>query len=38
MDWLEVFEWKQDGSSTWEKDCTGIWMPFEQGGLLLHKL
>ena len=41
MDWLEVSEWKQasgaPGADQWVKECTGLFMPFEQGGPLLHK-
>eukprot|EP01115_Flamella_aegyptia_P014115 TRINITY_DN784_c0_g1_i3.p1 TRINITY_DN784_c0_g1~~TRINITY_DN784_c0_g1_i3.p1 ORF type:complete len:93 (-),score=27.73 TRINITY_DN784_c0_g1_i3:174-452(-) len=37
MDWLEVTRWKQAGSEEWVEDCQNLFMPFEQGGLLLHK-
>ena len=37
MKWLQVVQWKQAGSSTWITGCEGLWMQFEQGGLLLHK-
>mmetsp|Transcript_16743 Transcript_16743/g.28927 ORF Transcript_16743/g.28927 Transcript_16743/m.28927 type:complete len:130 (+) Transcript_16743:2101-2490(+) len=36
-DWLEVNSWKQANSET-KIDSKGTWMPFQQGGLLLHKL
>jgi len=38
MKWLEVSQWKQAGKDEWISKCTGIWMPFEQGGLLLHSV
>eukprot|EP00607_Mallomonas_marina_P009828 CAMPEP_0182418778 /NCGR_PEP_ID=MMETSP1167-20130531/3158_1 /TAXON_ID=2988 /ORGANISM="Mallomonas Sp, Strain CCMP3275" /LENGTH=126 /DNA_ID=CAMNT_0024593165 /DNA_START=129 /DNA_END=509 /DNA_ORIENTATION=+ len=38
MKWLEVESWKQAGSSTWVTDCKGIWMQFDQGGPVLHKV
>ena len=34
--WLEVAEWQQAGAST-KIAGAGLWMPFEQHGLLLHK-
>jgi hypothetical protein len=37
MKWLEVDAWKPAGKSQWITQCQGLWMPFEQGGLLLHK-
>ena len=38
MKWLEVSEWTPAGASTAIKGCEGLWMPFEQGGPLLHQL
>lgn len=35
--WLCVSRWKQAKSSSWINDCQGLWMPFDQGGTLLHK-
>eukprot|EP00054_Salpingoeca_dolichothecata_P023414 m.156110 g.156110 ORF g.156110 m.156110 type:complete len:118 (-) comp24676_c0_seq5:733-1086(-) len=37
MKWLEVSKWQPAGTSKWIEDCKGLWMPFEQNGLLLHK-
>jgi hypothetical protein len=37
MDWLEVSAWTQAGSKKEVTGCGGLWMPFEQGGLLLHE-
>jgi hypothetical protein len=37
MDWLEVSEWQQAGASKPVTGCRGLFMPFEQGGLLLHE-
>jgi hypothetical protein len=37
MDWLQVTSWKQSGSEDVVK-AEGLWMPFEQGGLLLHEI
>mmetsp|Transcript_26284 Transcript_26284/g.64892 ORF Transcript_26284/g.64892 Transcript_26284/m.64892 type:complete len:117 (-) Transcript_26284:430-780(-) len=34
-EWLECVEYRQRGSQDW-KACTGCWIPFHQGGLLLH--
>ncbi|DAZ97608.1 TPA: hypothetical protein N0F65_002227 [Lagenidium giganteum] len=34
--YLEVTSWKQAGSDELISDCKGLWMPFDQGGLLLH--
>mmetsp|Transcript_2091 Transcript_2091/g.4893 ORF Transcript_2091/g.4893 Transcript_2091/m.4893 type:complete len:91 (+) Transcript_2091:79-351(+) len=36
--WLQVTRWKQANKEAWVEDCAGLWMPFHQGGLLLHKL
>ena len=35
--WLEVVEWQQAGSKSSIRPCRGLWMPFHQGGLLLHE-
>mmetsp|Transcript_33791 Transcript_33791/g.52867 ORF Transcript_33791/g.52867 Transcript_33791/m.52867 type:complete len:91 (-) Transcript_33791:62-334(-) len=37
MKWLQVTKWQQAGTNSWTENCSGLWMPFEQGGLLLHK-
>mmetsp|Transcript_23306 Transcript_23306/g.65454 ORF Transcript_23306/g.65454 Transcript_23306/m.65454 type:complete len:91 (-) Transcript_23306:96-368(-) len=37
MKWLSVSSWKQSGASEWI-ESSGLWMPFEQGGPLLHKV
>ena len=37
MKWLEVDSWKQANSNDWVTDCQGLWMQFDQGGLLLFK-
>ena len=37
MKWLEVTSWKQVNSDKWIDNCQGIWMQFDQGGLLLFK-
>ncbi|KNC77394.1 hypothetical protein SARC_10145 [Sphaeroforma arctica JP610] len=37
QDWLEVTSWVQAGKQQWSVGCEGLWMPFEQGGLLLHE-
>lgn len=34
-DWLQVTEWSQAGKTSLSK-APGAWMPFHQGGLLLH--
>eukprot|EP00047_Mylnosiga_fluctuans_P017151 m.59201 g.59201 ORF g.59201 m.59201 type:complete len:94 (-) comp6947_c0_seq2:86-367(-) len=34
-EWLEVSEWTPAGSTT-KITAHGLWMPFNQGGLLLH--
>ena len=38
MKHLQVDSWKQAKSKEWIINCQGLWMPFEQGGLLLHKV
>ena len=35
--WLAVSRWVQAGSSE-QVEAVGLFMPFEQGGLLLHKV
>jgi hypothetical protein len=38
LDFLHVFRWKQAGSSKWSESADkGLWMPFQQGGPLLHE-
>eukprot|EP00122_Pirum_gemmata_P009766 Pgem_evm1s9013 len=37
MKWLEITSWKQANKEVWVYDCVGLWMPFEQEGLLLHE-
>jgi hypothetical protein len=37
VEWLEVSQWQQANSSA-KVASVGTWMPFQQGGLLLHKL
>lgn len=36
-DWLKVSKWRQMNSN-WINDCNEIWMPFDQGGTLLHSI
>ena len=36
--WLQVVEWQQAGSMHRIRPCRGLWMPFHQGGLLLHEI
>lgn len=31
-----VSAWRQAKAAAFTTDCQGLWMPFEQGGLLLH--
>jgi len=37
MRWLQVSAWKPAETNDWIHGCKGLWMPFEQGGLLLHE-
>ncbi|KAJ0390399.1 hypothetical protein P43SY_011918 [Pythium insidiosum] len=34
--YLEVASWKQAGGGSFIEGCQGLWMLFDQGGLLLH--
>ncbi|GLD96175.1 hypothetical protein PINS_up004853 [Pythium insidiosum] len=34
--YLEVSSWKPAGASSFIEGCQGLWMLFDQGGLLLH--
>jgi hypothetical protein len=36
--WLAVAAWQQVGAGDWTEDCANLFMPFEQGGTLLHKV
>ncbi|KAJ9435367.1 hypothetical protein DIPPA_11717 [Diplonema papillatum] len=37
--WLQVTDWRQSGhKKEWHSECRGLWMPSEQGGLLLHEI
>eukprot|EP00053_Salpingoeca_punica_P002867 m.39924 g.39924 ORF g.39924 m.39924 type:complete len:97 (+) comp11823_c0_seq1:52-342(+) len=37
MKWLQVTKWRPVGTAVWIVG-QGLWMPFEQGGLLLHEV